>query len=187
MLSMFNIYNEMLENYKRFVEKVDSICIKIEKSYGNYISCKKGCAKCCMAISLFPIEAVSISLAIQSLSKKEIKNIRNRVKKSKDNYTCPLIEDNICLLYDNRPIICRTHGLPILINQDGETKIDCCPLNFDGINNFPKDAIISLDNLNTIFVAINKVFVTEFSSIVNLPERIHIREAIFMEIKLSKE
>jgi Fe-S-cluster containining protein len=54
-----------------------------------------------------------------------------------DETPCPLLgEDGVCLVYEHRPMICRTHGLPN-IDTSGESFSDlCCTLNLPGIG-FP--------------------------------------------------
>jgi Fe-S-cluster containining protein len=50
-----------------------------------------------------------------------------------DPTPCPLLSDEgLCLLYDERPLTCRLHGLPNL-DHSGEVFADsCCTLNFPG-------------------------------------------------------
>lgn len=63
-------------------------------------------------------------------------------------------------MYDRRPVICRTHGLPLLIRGEGEERRDCCPKNFVGhsLGDLPGSDLLDLERLNTILVAVNMVF-----------------------------
>jgi hypothetical protein len=45
-----------------------------------------------------------------------------------ENGKCPFLKNEECLIYQARPVICRTHGLPLI--PPGSNKPDCCPLNF---------------------------------------------------------
>lgn len=71
-----------------------------------------------------------------------------------DQIPCPLLgEDGGCLVYEYRPMICRTHGLPNIDNS-GESFSDLyCTLNFAGIDPF------SLDKLRWSF---RRVYAQEF-------------------------
>lgn len=71
-----------------------------------------------------------------------------------DQIPCPLLgEDGACLVYEHRPMICRTHGLPN-IDDSGESFSDLyCTLNFDGIDP------LSLDKLRWSF---RRVYAQEF-------------------------
>jgi Fe-S-cluster containining protein len=71
-----------------------------------------------------------------------------------DQIPCPLLgEDGACLVYEHRPMICRTHGLPN-IDDSGESFSDLyCTLNFEGIDP------LSLDKLRWSF---RRVYAQEF-------------------------
>ena len=88
--------------------------------------------------------------------------IRERARRSSPDGPCPLLEESRCLLYTARPIICRTHGLPLIMTQDGERTVDFCPLNFQGLDTLPGNAVIDLDRLNTTLAAVNALFVAEY-------------------------
>jgi Fe-S-cluster containining protein len=59
-----------------------------------------------------------------------------------DQIPCPLLgEDGACLVYEHRPMICRTHGLPN-IDDNGESFSDLyCTLNFAGTDPLKLDAL----------------------------------------------
>jgi len=71
-----------------------------------------------------------------------------------DQIPCPLLgEDGACLVYEYRPMICRTHGLPN-IDDSGESFSDLyCTLNFVGIDP------LSLEKLRWSF---RRVYAQEF-------------------------
>jgi hypothetical protein len=65
-----------------------------------------------------------------------------------------------CAVYTHRPVICRTHGLPLLVRSaDGEQR-DCCPLNAAplGLATLARADLIDLDKLNTLLGAVNLLF-----------------------------
>ncbi len=71
-----------------------------------------------------------------------------------DRTPCPLLgEGGVCLVYEYRPMICRTHGLPN-VDDSGESFSDLyCTLNFAGIDP------LSLDKLRWSF---RRVYAQEF-------------------------
>jgi Fe-S-cluster containining protein len=71
-----------------------------------------------------------------------------------DQIPCPLLgEDGACLVYEHRPMLCRTHGLPN-IDDSGESFSDLyCTLNFGGIDP------LSLEKLRWSF---HRVYSQEF-------------------------
>ncbi|HET6419943.1 MAG TPA: YkgJ family cysteine cluster protein [Geobacteraceae bacterium] len=171
-----------LQNYRNLVEKIDGFCRSIEKKYFDLIACRKGCDSCCRHISLFPVEAVNLSVALRRLPADESSYIREKACAATADGPCPLLENGACLLYQARPIICRTHGLPILTREFDRPSVDFCPRNFKGVESLPGNAIIDLDLLNTSLAAINALFVSELHG-GNPPEkeRLTIAEALLLE------
>lgn len=72
---------------------------------------------------------------------------------------CPLLVDDRCSIYESRPLICRTQGLPLLIEaEDGEQEVDFCPLNFadeGAVDDLDEDHLAPLDDLNLRLALVN--------------------------------
>ncbi|MEI6306062.1 MAG: YkgJ family cysteine cluster protein [Deltaproteobacteria bacterium] len=170
--------SDPLENYRQMLARVNDLCNGIEKALQEHLKCTQGCSSCCKAITLFPVEAAAITVALASLPTEQAAAIRHKVEDHCDDESCPLLHDNSCLLYDARPIICRTHGLPILYLENGEQHMDCCPLNLVQCKSLPGNAIIDLERLNALLVAVNAQFLSLSDLPNNFPERISIAEAV---------
>jgi Fe-S-cluster containining protein len=172
---------ETLLNYRNLVAKVDELCRRIIIDYGDLISCRKGCDGCCRHISIFPVEAFALATALSHSSAAESARIRN-LARSASAQDCPLLDRGICLLYHARPIICRTHGFPILAGPEGEKALDFCPKNFTGVTSFQASAILDLDLLNATLAAINGVFIaSRDENIWHTKERLSIAEALILD------
>ena len=168
-----------LKNYREFVSRVDELCAGIRNILGDQITCFEGCADCCKPISIFPVEAAAIAEELKSLTETEITAIRQRAAEQGENGRCPLLFDKLCSLYKARPIICRTHGFPILFTENGNQRLDYCTLNFTKEKKtLPGSAVIDLDRLNTVLVAINALYVKQARASSDFPERLTIAEAI---------
>jgi Fe-S-cluster containining protein len=108
--------------------------------------------------TLFRIEGELVRDAVGRLSEKQRERIRERVEDS-ERTLCPLLEDGACSIYESRPMICRTQGLP-LAQQNGDEafELDYCRLNFVTV---PQDFelerrhILNLDGTNEILARIN--------------------------------
>lgn len=173
----------LLGNYREFLAKVDHLCRRIEREFGAHLACRAGCDGCCRHLSLFRVEGVALAAALHELPAGEAARIRGRARGASPDGPCPLLEDGLCLLYRARPIICRTHGLPLLTVANGQQAVDFCPLNFQGLGSLPGSAVIGLDRLNTTLAAINALFVAQFFA--GAPpegERITIAEALCIEL-----
>jgi len=168
----------LLENYYQMVTRVDALCRGIHEVLSGRITCSEGCSSCCTAITLFPVEAAALNAALEALPDARQEDIRRHVALHAAGERCPLLEHHRCLLYAARPIICRTHGLPIIYNEGDQRKVDCCPLNLgDGEQPLSGSAVIDLDRLNTLLVAVNALFLSYIDAD-GLPERLTIAEAL---------
>jgi Fe-S-cluster containining protein len=121
-------------------------------------ACAAGCSACCHTrIGVFPIEAAPIERALARLA---IENpaLRARVRRQADDPAhadrCALLVDDRCAVYSERPLICRSHGLPITAPTEtapteapAPQRIDHCPLNFVD-QPPPRASILRLDAVN---------------------------------------
>lgn len=172
---------EAIRNYRNLVAKVDEFSHRITAEYGHVIYCRKGCDNCCRHISIFPVEAFSLAMALRQTSSAESSHIRELAHSAPPDI-CPLLDNGACLLYQARPIICRTHGIPLLMADDREKTLDFCPKNFIGISSFPSTAILNLDLLNSTFSAINRIFLASCDGIVwRSRDRFSIAEALLLD------
>jgi Fe-S-cluster containining protein len=68
--------------------------------------------------------------------------------------TCGFLDGDLCRIYPFRPIICRTHGLPIVFLDDasGELawEVSFCELNFRGQGplEFTEDGLLNIEDIN---------------------------------------
>jgi Fe-S-cluster containining protein len=170
--------DNLLDNYYQMVARVDALCRGIQDMLSGQITCSEGCSSCCTAITLFPVEAAALRAALEALPDEQQEAIRRHVAEHAGDERCPLLEDHRCLLYAARPIICRTHGLPIIYTEGSERKVDCCPLNLsEEEQQVSGSAIVDIDRLNTLLVAVNALYLS-LADVDGLPERLTIAEAL---------
>jgi hypothetical protein len=75
---------------------------------------------------------------------------------------CPALEPGRggerCAIYAARPLICRSHGLPIRFAPEGRRAlplVDVCPRNFVGHDTLPADTILDQVTLSTVLGALD--------------------------------
>ena len=131
---------EILNALKRFYSALDSHIHSIEEKNRSRIHCKKGCFSCCKDdLEVFGIEAEFI----RSNEKEFLENASPNAKGM-----CAFLDaQGACRIYDSRPFVCRTHGVPISYlqeDEEGEFELrDICPLNEEGepIEELPEEKI----------------------------------------------
>ncbi|MBF0259649.1 MAG: YkgJ family cysteine cluster protein [Desulfamplus sp.] len=175
----------LLRNYKLLIERVDDWLIKIEREFTPHMQCRPGCSGCCRNLTVYPVEAFSMStyLKIDTASYMDDVSGMDDVGSRDDNKIgeehCVFLNQDLCMIYPVRPLICRTHGYPIAVRSDMEIvskatqrlycdadtskdiRIDHCPKNFQDIT-LNREHLLDLEHLNTMLFSINSLFVKEF-------------------------
>jgi Fe-S-cluster containining protein len=167
----------LLENYRQLVARIDHLCQGITARLGQQITCSEGCSSCCSTITIFPVEATALRDALDTLPVLEAEAIRQHVSRQDAGEGCPLLANQRCLLYSARPIICRTHGLPIIYIQDGQRTSDCCPRNLSTAESVSGANTVDLDALNALLVAVNALYLSQ-AGLESSQERMTIAEVV---------
>lgn len=174
-------FDQLFKNYNQLVAKVDTLCSDIMVQCAGEIHCRKGCDSCCRHFSIFWVEAVNLARAARRLPQQKLLALRRKAQSLGEQDSCPLLEDGACLLYDARPIICRSHGLPILTRFQENHVIDFCPRNFTKTDSISGNLVINLDLLNNTLAATNALFVSRYFDGDPPPvDRITIAEALLL-------
>ena len=118
---------ELLDKLAQLHTLVDRHVERLLEVHGKYLQCKQGCCDCCQDdLTVFEIEAEQIRRHHAALLKDQTPN---------DSGQCAFLDDKGgCRIYEHRPYVCRTQGLPLRWldeHQDGRQveMRDICPLN----------------------------------------------------------
>lgn len=140
--------------------KIDAESNKLEQRYKLEIVCTKGCDSCCESLTVSPIEYYSIKEEIAKLSNLPKNKIWNGLTKS-----CRFIVGGECTIYQYRPIICRTQGLPILYKSlnGNDYELSACNLNFTNrdVATFDMNNSLYMSPLNSQLFILNNEFIEE--------------------------
>lgn len=164
---------EALENLRK---NCDTFFNDFLLKHKNNMKCDKKCSRCChTSFSVFELEAVSILNWFHDLSVEEKLSLKEKLLQTKEEnlslgqnsetassqfpnakVKCSFLHNDLCSIYEARPIICRTQGASLLTKEttkNGDTlvQVDCCPLNFTEENSFPKQSeALDLNRLNSL-------------------------------------
>jgi len=147
------------EPYQQLIEEVDRLSARLAARYGAHLTCRAGCSGCCHHhLSIFEVEAAAVREAVRALPAETRERLRQQACEVREReareepVACPLLVDERCAVYEARPVICRTQGLPLLIKIDGgDQEVDFCPLNFTSpgaTDELDEDHLVPLDLLN---------------------------------------
>jgi Fe-S-cluster containining protein len=148
-------------DYRRILLDADEFFRRVIEEQPAQLSCGKGCSLCCHGLFEIgtgdvPIIAEGLALmhpmrrrkiirrAMEILSRYEQPDLRECSIEEKEAFfertqsvACPNLDDSgACLMYEHRPLVCRTFGLPL---RDGDDYIgDICELNFTAASDAEK-------------------------------------------------
>jgi uncharacterized protein len=155
---------DYIDNYLKVREKIDANCSQLWKLHKNNMVCSVGCSSCCQAFKILPVEF----FAIEELLKNESVKINRNYKADE----CKFLIDNCCSIYQHRPIICRTHGFPLVrVNDMDDTfEISFCHLNFKSVklDAFKKTNVFYEEKYNIKLFKLNQKFLSKWPSKENL-------------------
>lgn len=157
--------------YDRLTAEVDRFLDGACRRVGAGMVCGPGCDSCCKSsLTLLPVEAFRLRQGFDGLAASEKQKVTDAcltLASEGREGPCPVLHEGRCLLYEHRPLVCRTHGFPLYsaeFSERGGTPVDFCPLNFtedSGLETIPREAILNLDLLNQKLFFINRQFLDE--------------------------
>ena len=135
----------MPKGYLALYKRVERLAASIEARYGDHLSCRPTCAECCQAgLTVVLVEAVVIGEAL-GIPEERILLQAGQPPLSEEGACAMLDEEGLCRIYKHRPILCRTHGLPL---RYGDDEIMVCYKNFL-VDEPHESAIIDMQDINT--------------------------------------
>lgn len=149
---------DFLQEYHILIKEVDGAVTDMAELHGDQLRCKPGCCQCCTISSVLEIEAAIVRQAVARLDA----DVRESIRHYRAKTPCPFLVDSLCVIYESRPLICRTHGLPIAyIDHEQEAiEVSVCPLNFSANYAFGRDELFFIDNFNTRLGELNYSYCT---------------------------
>lgn len=129
---------------------------RLTELHGPHLNCKKGCDLCCFSFRVFPVEYYAIA------NETGLKGTANTHTPIGNHERCAFLHNGACTIYASRPIICRTHGLPLL-NMSQETdewELSFCELNFTDTEDeeFSEENVFVQDCFNSMLYKANEEF-----------------------------
>ena len=132
--------------------KVDAFFQAAREAQPAAFNCRAGCADCCQVdLSVFPVEAEPMVTAFQALPGEVRAAAATRAHAGKH---CALLdpEERRCVIYEDRPLICRTQGLAHLVDDE----ISHCVLNYAEELPHPSQ-LLALDRVNAPLVVMDRL------------------------------
>lgn len=128
--------------HRALVARVDAFERAVRARRAADVACRAGCSACCRTqLTVCDVEAALVREGIAALDAASRARIAARGA-APDPDRCAFLEDDgRCAIYEVRPLVCRTHGLPLrypdgmipaeaVLARAAGDPVTWCPLNF---------------------------------------------------------
>jgi len=185
--------DEVFSGLEKLHLKVDSFCVAIQKKHSRPMVCQAGCSSCCHRMpGIFPVEAWFAAEYLRNVPLEPAKRIVTLLAKFKNQTEvspCPMLDKRgRCQIYEARPIICRSHGLPIQVPGKKVKDFDSCPLNFSspGLRaGVSSEDVLDVERLNEILSVVDGLFHQSCTMPHDLPMRMPLATGILYFLSLG--
>jgi Fe-S-cluster containining protein len=127
--------------------KIDAFFDRVEQRHGDDMQCKTGCSDCChVRLSITAVEADAIHAYLAD---------RSVHLGANPDHCAALDAAGRCQIYEARPVVCRSHGVPIRMREGSLPVIRNCHRNFTHTEP-AADCILDQATLSTLVLAVDR-------------------------------
>ncbi len=124
--------------------RIDAFFEGVVTRQGEAMACRAGCDGCCQSgLGVGPTERAAVEAGLDALPDVAREALRTRAR-GPEGDACVMLRDGRCAIYESRPLVCRSQGLPLLYPAEfvpeeavrgsaGDRALAWCPLNFAGV------------------------------------------------------
>ena len=134
--------------YRDLTARVDAFVARVAERHPDDLRCAAGCDGCCRTrLTITAVEAVAIETWAATQPHTTTATIAAAARAATDVTRCAALDDaGRCRIYAARPLVCRSHGVPIrLRDARGLPVVTSCELNFTARGPAAADADCVLD------------------------------------------
>jgi Fe-S-cluster containining protein len=135
--------------------KVDAFFARALARHGDDMQCRTGCADCCrVRLTVTSVEAAAIRALVAGWPAARRRALAAAAAAAEDRCAA-LDEAGRCRIYAARPIVCRSHGVPVRMRRGQLPVIEVCPRNFTRTEPAP-DCVLDQTTLSALTLAIDR-------------------------------
>ena len=144
-----------MSRYAELAAKVDAFFKRVANRHGDDMQCGSGCSDCChVRLTVTGVEAAAIRDEIAAWPPDQRAALAANAAAAPADRCAALDPGGRCLIYQVRPIVCRSHGAPIRMRHDSLPVIESCFRNFTHTEPAP-DCVIDQETLSALVLAVN--------------------------------
>jgi Fe-S-cluster containining protein len=130
----------ILDAYSVLTGYCDAFWKRVAARFPDQFACHAGCGICCTLTSVNHLEAAVIAAHVADHPLPP-----GHDPAAEAVAPCPFLTADRCSVYAARPLICRTHGLPLRGTEFSERIMHSCPYNFAAMEIAEIDDSFALD------------------------------------------
>lgn len=112
--------------------RVDELFARVRARHGWAMQCRSGCTSCCRTrLSTTAVEAAWLREWLETLEAGARRALAAQASRGPTDRCAALDDEGRCSIYERRPLVCRSHGLPIRRRGARHLPVlESCSLNF---------------------------------------------------------
>ena len=127
--------------------KIDGFFARVEARHGDDMQCQTGCSDCChVRLSITEVEAAAIRAYVAT---------HPVTPTARPDVCAALDAAGRCQIYEARPVVCRSHGVPIRLREGSLPVVRNCFRNFTQTQP-AADCILDQETLSTLVLAVDR-------------------------------
>ena len=133
--------------------KVDAFFARVEARHGDDMQCRTGCSDCCrVRLTITSVEAAAVRAEVAGWPAAR----RRALAAAGPTDRCAALDEaGRCRIYEARPIVCRSHGVPIRMRRGALPVIEACSRNFTRTEPDP-DCVLDQATLSALTFAVDR-------------------------------
>jgi uncharacterized protein len=138
--------------FEELAKKVDSFFARVSVRHGTDMQCATGCSDCChVRLTITAVEAAAIRAHVTTWPTERRRNLADAGPADR----CAALDPaGRCKIYEARPLVCRSHGVPIRMRRADLPVIQACHRNFRHTTPDP-DCVLDQATLSATLLAVD--------------------------------
>ncbi len=156
---------DAIERFEALAGDVERKFDAIRQRNHGCMECQKGCSDCCRCrLSITRLEEAYLRQGLARLPESVRRELAERATDESREMCAGLDADGACQVYESRPLICRSHGVPLRYRYPvplvQPTRIDVCQKNFTegSTSALPAEDVIDQTSLTAVLAVLDAEF-----------------------------
>ncbi len=133
--------------------KIDGFFARVEARHGDAMQCTTGCSDCChVRLTITEVEAAAIRAAVAAMPVARREGLADVAHPER----CAALDaGGRCKIYEARPVVCRSHGVPIRLQRRSLPVVESCYRNFTETTP-AADCVLDQTTLSAMVLAVDR-------------------------------